>query len=383
MYAALEVRINLAPRCQAKAFVQTGFGQVVEVVLSHVLVDTAGVTQAIDGRIVVAGDTSLLGVDPGHARLVGDAYAEVGGAELFAVERSICRWYAVAVERLEEHGRRGQVLLRANLSLQAQTVGPFAVPQQAVVFVVHHVIYGVPFEGYEYVVFVRRQELVARCHNVAIVSEGQIVHRELARQIPLLVERISRFAQTHPFVVAETICHVAAKEDLRMQIGRSLCRSTQAQTIDKVLRDNCIHWANVYFRRLLWVRACFYEVFDKGLADKYNWFKRFDLLQAFYESLHPFFAGREFLGALLFPIGFVAHVCFGVDRFVPHYFEITCRNVSEGKLAIICGTLHLHFLQEVYDFQMHQHIIAHHYMFATFQQLKFLYYPHLIHKVHA
>ena len=69
LHAPLDIEVHLSPRGQPQAFVNAGLGKVVGIVCMAEVVETGGMVQAEDGSIVVGGNASLLGVDPGNAGL--------------------------------------------------------------------------------------------------------------------------------------------------------------------------------------------------------------------------------------------------------------------------------------------------------------------------
>ena len=175
------------------------------------------------------------------------------------------------------------------------------------------------------VILIRRQKAVGRRHHVMIICERQIVDRELARQIGLGKKRIRNLAQPFHTAVFETIGHVTAEEEVRIQIRRSLAAGTEAETVDKIVGKGGIDGADVELAALLRIGGGFNKVFDKGFRHPKNAAETFDLANLPHYFLHAFFRlAHRIVGAILPPklsrsnrgVGCGHLIAFELKRFV-------------------------------------------------------------------
>ena len=135
-----------------------------------------------------------------------------------------------------------------------------------------------------------------------IICERQIIDRELARQIGLGKKRIRNLAQPFHAAVFETIGHVTAEEEVRIQIRRSLAAGTEAKTVDKIVGKGSIDRADVELATLLRVGSGLDEVFNKGFRYSKNTAETFDLANLPHYFLHAFFRlAHRIVGAILPP----------------------------------------------------------------------------------
>ncbi|EJW91625.1 hypothetical protein EVA_20269 [gut metagenome] len=84
---------------------------------------------------------------------------------------------------------------------------------------------------------------------------------------------------------------------------------------------------------------------------------------------------------MFLPEAFRLHHRIGLCFLFALELELFVGDGVEIELAVFCGTLHLEFLEEVDDFQLHQHIVLHQHLFAGRKFLKLLNNSHPFHKV--
>ena len=167
-----------------------------------------------------------------------------------------------------------------------------------------------------------------------------IIHHHLKIQH----HQFQSLGQYLPSVVLKAVGGVALEEEVGVEVGRGLCRGTQAQTVHLVLRDGGVDRADVHLRGLFGVGARLDKVFDEGLGREEHQFEALELLQALDEQVHAVLAGGERVGAVLGPEGFVAHSRVGVLHLVPLEAESLVGDFGEGEAAVFGGALHLKFL---------------------------------------
>ena len=381
LHAALELGIDFAPGVEPEAFVDGGFGEVVDAVKAKAAVVSDGVREAVYGCVAVGGYAPLLGVDPVGAGLIAQFEAEVAGAQPAPPRSGVGRRRAATVEGLIEKGGRGLVVLRAQLGLEAQTVGPLAVPEQAEGLVVHHVVDGGPLEGSEHVVLVGGQELVAGRHHIAAVAEGEIVDGKLTRQEGLGGKGIGDFAHALPAMILEAIGYVALEEPVAEEVGRGLRGGAEAEPVDEVLRNHGVDGPDVDFRGAVGVGGGLHVVLDESLGHEEHGFEAAHLLESADKELHLVLAVAETRGPAGLPESGIAQFGVGLGTGVALEVEVGRGQGGEGEVAVLVGARHLELLQEVDEGELHEHVVATEHLSAAGQFGELLYDAHVLHKV--
>ena len=286
------------------------------------------------------------------------------------------------MQALVEQVARRRVLRCAQLHVETQTILPLAVPQQFVGFVVHHVVHRGPLERGEHVILVGGHKFVGRRHHVARVVEGEVVHRKLAWQIGLFVERIGYLAHAFPLFVLKAVGYVALEKQMLVKVGRGLGRSTQAQPVNKVVRYHGVDRTDVYLRRLVGVHRCFYKVLNKCLGHPQHGFEALHAFELLDELFHCALALGERVGTVLLPKMLVLHLCIGRGERLALELEGLVGNGFEGKVAIFGVALYLEFAGRLGDVQLHKHVVLYKHLLAGGQLVEGLNDAHALHKVH-
>ncbi len=238
-----------------------------------------------------------------------------------------------------------------------------------------------PLQGGEHVVFVGGHKLVGGRHHVACVVEREVVHGELSWKVGFLVERVGHFAHAFPLLVFEAVGHVAFEEEVLVEVCRGLCADTHAETIHEVLREHGVDGANVHLGGVFGVDARFDEVFNEGFGNPEYRFEPFYLLEFVDERVHRTFALAELFAAVLFPKFLVAHVGVGFGERFALEAEGFVGDGREGKVGVLGGALHLEFLNEAGELELHEHVVAREHLFAGGERVELLDYAHVFHKV--
>ena len=201
--------------------------------------------------------------------------------------------------------------------------------------------------------------------------------RVLTGQVLLLVKRIFHLSQIFHALVLEAVCHIPFQENLRMQIGGSLCRSSQAEPIHIIARHHRIDWTYIH---LAWI-ARFHITFNQSLQTGHNVFEALDLCQVINEIVHiALRSGQLCLATIGRPKVIITH--HGIDFLhLPSFLlENLGRHFFESVFRTSCNSPNHETSTE--HIQFAKHIIGSLHPFAGRQSSEQLGNLHVLHKVH-
>ena len=238
-----------------------------------------------------------------------------------------------------------------------------------------------PLPGYEDVVLVGGQELVAGGDVVVGVGDGEVADGVLAGQVVLLVEGVGEFAHALPATVAEAVLDVALHEPVGGEVGGGLCRGTEAEALDPVGANHGVDGADIDLAGTVGVDTGLDEVLDEGLADPDDVFHTLDVHDALEQEVHLALALRERRGAVLLPELVVAHLGRTLLLHVATNLERAFGDGREVEVLVAHGALDLKFLDEGGQLELDYHLVVGHHALARGQGLEVLDDVHVLDEV--
>ena len=166
------------------------------------------------------------------------------------------------------------------------------------------------------------------------------------------------------------------------EVGRGLCRGTKSEAFHEIATNHRIDGTDVHLAGMLRVDACFHIVFNEGLGNPYNEFHALHVLQSFEEEFDLSLAFRKLRRTMVVPELLIAHAGRTFFLHITTNLELAIGNRCKLKILVTDRALHLCFLNEGSQHQLHNHLVVRHYALSCGQSLKVLHDVHLLYKVH-